>query len=205
MMNPSFWNVSLIRWISLNKGNTSDIYSICVHESAYREGSMTRKMKKIYSVLVENRSGVLCKVAGLFSRRCFNIDSLAVGETEDSSVSRMTIVSSGDQRTIEQIEKQLNKKIDVIKVKTFDEPSSVSRELMLMKVKYNKSNRRDIMETCEIMNADIVDMSKNMMVIQICDMPERIRLFISMMQGISIVEMARTGTLALQKCLETDN
>ncbi len=163
------------------------------------------KMKKIYSVLVENRSGVLCKVAGLFSRRCFNIDSLAVGETEDSSVSRMTIVSSGDQRTIEQIEKQLNKKIDVIKVKTFDEPSSVSRELMLMKVKYNKSNRRDIMETCEIMNADIVDMSKNMMVIQICDMPDRIKLFISMMQGISIVEMARTGTLALQKCMETDN
>ena len=131
-------------------------------------------MKKIYSVLVENRSGVLCKVAGLFSRRCFNIDSLAVGETEDSSVSRMTIVSSGDQRTIEQIEKQLNKKIDVIKVKTFDESSSVSRELMLMKVKYNKSNRRDIMETCEIMNADIVDMSKNMMVIQICDMPDQI-------------------------------
>ena len=162
-------------------------------------------MKKIYSVLVENRSGVLCKVAGLVSRRCFNIDSLAVGETEDSFVSRMTIVSSGDQRTIEQIEKQLNKKIDVIKVKTFDEPSSVSRELMLMKVKYNKSNRRDIMETCEIMNADIVDMSKNMMIIQICDVPERIKLLISMMQGISIVEMARTGTLALQKCLETEN
>ena len=160
---------------------------------------------RIYSVLVENRSGVLCKVAGLFSRRCFNIDSLAVGETDDRTVSCMTIVSSGDERTIEQIEKQLNKKIDVIKVKTFDEPESVSRELMLMKVKYNKSNRRDIMETCEIMDADIVDMSKNMMVIQICDVPERIRLFISMMQGISIVEMARTGTLALQKCLETEN
>ena len=160
-------------------------------------------MKKIYSVLVENRSGVLCKVAGLFSRRCFNIDSLAVGETEDTTVSRMTIVSSGDERTIEQIEKQLNKKIDVIKVKTFDEPESVSRELMLMKVKYNKNNRRDIMETCEIMNVDIVDMSQNMFIIQICDRPERVRLFISMMKGISIVEMARTGTLALQKCLDS--
>ena len=73
-------------------------------------------MKKIYSVLVENRSGVLCKVAGLFSRRCFNIDSLAVGETDDSAVSCMTIVSSGNQRTLEQIEKQLNKKLDIIKV-----------------------------------------------------------------------------------------
>lgn len=161
-------------------------------------------MKKIYSVLVENRSGVLCKVAGLFSRRCFNIESLAVGETEDTTVSRMTIVSSGDERTIEQIEKQLNKKIDVIKVKTFDEPASVSRELMLMKVKYNKNNRKDIMETCDIMHADIVDMSQNMFIIQICDRPERVRLFISMMKGISIVEMARTGTLALPKCLESE-
>ncbi len=161
-------------------------------------------MKKIYSVLVENRSGVLCKVAGLFSRRCFNIDSLAVGETDDPDVSCMTIVSSGDKRTIEQIEKQLNKKLDVIKVKTFFEESSISRELLLMKVKYNKTNRRDIMENCEIMNAQIVDMSKNMLVIQMCDTPERVQMLISMFQSVSIVEVARTGTLALQKCKETD-
>ncbi|GFI15440.1 acetolactate synthase isozyme 3 small subunit [Lachnospiraceae bacterium] len=161
-------------------------------------------MKRIYSVLVENRSGVLCKVAGLFSRRCFNIDSLAVGETDDREVSRMTIVSSGDERTIEQIEKQLNKKLDVIKVKTFDEISSISRELLLMKVKYNKSNRRDIMENCEIMNAQIVDMSKHTMLIQMCDTPERIQLLISMFKSVSIVEVARTGTLALPKCSETD-
>ena len=161
-------------------------------------------MKRIYSVLVENRSGVLCKVAGLFSRRCFNIDSLAVGETDDREVSCMTIVSSGDERTIEQIEKQLNKKLDVIKVKTFDEISSISRELLLMKVKYNKSNRRDIMENCEIMNAQIVDMSKHTMLIQMCDTPERIQLLISMFKSVSIVEVARTGTLALPKCSETD-
>ncbi len=161
-------------------------------------------MKRIYSVLVENRSGVLCKVAGLFSRRCFNIDSLAVGETDDPEVSCMTIVSSGDQRTIEQIEKQLNKKLDVIKVKTFEENSSISRELLLMKVKYNKSNRCDIMEICEIMHAQIVDMSKSMMLIQMCDIPERIQLLISMFKTVSIVEVARTGTLALQKCGETD-
>ena len=102
-------------------------------------------MKRIYSVLVENRSGVLCKVAGLFWRRCFNIDSLAVGETEDKNVSNMVIVSSGDRRTLEQIEKQLNKKLDVIKVKTFDETESINRELMLVKVRYNRSNRKDIM------------------------------------------------------------
>ena len=117
-------------------------------------------MKRIYSVLVENRSGVLCKVAGLFWRRCFNIDSLAVGETEDKNVSNMVIVSSGDRRTLEQIEKQLNKKLDVIKVKTFDETESINRELMLVKVRYNRTNRKDIMENCEIMDAKIVDMSK---------------------------------------------
>ena len=157
-------------------------------------------MKKIYSVLVENRSGVLCKVAGLFSRRCFNIDSLAVGETDDAAVSCMTIVSSGDERTLEQIEKQLNKKLDIIKIKTFEESQSISRELMLVKVKFNKGNRRDIMETCEIMKAQIVDMSKNQMMIHICDVPERTALLITLLQSISIVEVARTGTLALPKC-----
>ena len=161
-------------------------------------------MKKIYSVLVENRSGVLAKVAGLFSRRCFNIDSLAVGETDDPKVSCMTIVSSGNERTIEQIEKHLNKKLDVIKVKTFNEENSISREMMLMKVKYNKSNRRDIMEICEIMKAQIVDMSKGFMIIQICDLPERIKLLIDMFASISIVEVARTGTLALPKCSENE-
>ena len=162
-------------------------------------------MKKIYSVLVENRSGVLCKVAGLFSRRCYNINSLAVGETDDPAVSCMTIVSSGDQRTIEQIEKQLNKKLDVIKVRTFDEQISISRELMLVKIKDNLNNRKDIMENCAIMNASIVDMSKHMMLIQICDTPERVQIFLNMLQTISIVEVARTGTLALTKCAESDS
>ena len=161
-------------------------------------------MKRIDSVLVENRSGVLCKVAGLFSRRCFNIDSLAVGETDAPDTSVMTIVSSGDERTIEQIEKQLNKKLDVIKVKTFSESQSISRELMLIKVKYNKGNRREILETCDVMKANIIDLSKSTMMIQICDEPEKVKLFISMLASVSIVEMARTGTLALQKCMESD-
>ena len=161
--------------------------------------------RRIYSVLVENRSGVLGKVAGLFARRCFNIDSLAVGETDDSSVSCMTIVSSGDERTIEQIEKQLDKKVDVIKVKTFAEQQCIARELMLIKIRYNKSNRREIMELCEIMKAQIVDMSKHFMMIQLCDEPDRIKLMIKMLQTISIVEVARTGTLALSKCGENDD
>ena len=160
-------------------------------------------MKRIYSVLVENRSGVLSKVAGLFARRCFNIESLAVGETDAPDISCMTIVSSGDQRTLEQIEKQLNKKLDVIKVKTFDETSSISRELILVKVKYNKNTRGDILEIVEMMTeARIVDCSKNQMVIQMCDLPEKNNLLITLLQPAGIIEVVRTGTLAVQKCFE---
>ena len=157
-------------------------------------------MKRLYSVLVENRSGVLMKVAGLFSRRCFNIDSLAVGETDDPNISCITIVSSGDANTLEQIAKQLNKKIDVIKLKTFNEDESVSRELILIKVKCNKNNRKEIMDICDILKAEIVDMSKTMMTIQLCSTPDKIELLMKNLAGMNIVEVARTGTLALQKC-----
>lgn len=157
-------------------------------------------MKRLYSVLVENRSGVLMKVAGLFSRRCFNIDSLAVGETDDPNVSCITIVSSGDANTLEQIAKQLNKKIDVIKIKTFKEDESVSRELILIKVKCNKNNRKEIMDICDILKAEIVDMSKTMMTIQLCSTPDKIEMLMKNLSGFNIVEVARTGTLALQKC-----
>lgn len=158
-------------------------------------------MKRIYSVLVENKAGVLCKVAGLFWRRCFNIDSLVVGTTDKPDVSNMIIVSSGDGKTLEQIEKQLNKKLDVIKVKTFDEQEAVSRELMLIKLKYNRDNRRDIIENCEICGALIVDMSRNLMTVQMCDTPERVQIFLDSMRSVSIVEITRTGTLALSKCI----
>lgn len=160
-------------------------------------------MKRIYSVLVENRSGVLSKVAGLFWRRGFNIDSLAVGETADPETSNMIIVSNGDDRTLEQIEKQLNKKLDVIKVRTFSPEDAVSRELMLLKVKYTRDNRRDILENCQLMGASVIDMSGTMMTIQMCDTPERVRIFLENMRSIRIVELTRTGMLSMVKCAET--
>src|SRR3990167_8370232 len=103
-------------------------------------------MKHTISVLVENKFGVLARIAGLFSARGFNIDSLAVGETEDPTVSRMTIVSEGDEKTLEQIKKQLNKLIDVIKVADFKEGEFIDRELMLIKVSVNARTRKDILE-----------------------------------------------------------
>ena len=101
-------------------------------------------MKGIFSVLVENRDGVLSQIAGLFARRGFNIDSLAVGETEQHDVSSMTIVSSGDSRTLDQVEKHLNKKIDVIKVRRLEEHASILKEMMLIKVAHSVSTRASI-------------------------------------------------------------
>ena len=123
-------------------------------------------MKRIYSVWVENRSGVLSKVSGLFARRSYNIDSLTVGETQDKTKSCMTISSSGTPQTLEQIEKQLNKKLDVIKVRTFDEDKAILREVILIKIKYNSSQRKELMEITEFLKADIVDATNTHMIMR---------------------------------------
>ena len=162
-------------------------------------------MKRIYSVLVENRSGVLAKVAGLFWRRCFNIDSLTVGETEDSAISNMVIVSSGEERTLEQVEKQLNKKLDTIKVRTFTENQGLCRELLMVKLRYKRDNRKDIMENCQILGAKIAELSRSQMIIEMCDTPERINMFLDTLKTVSILECARTGPLAMLKISESEN
>ena len=156
-------------------------------------------MKKIFSVLVENRAGVLSRTAGLFSRRGYNIESVVVGETDDPAVSRMTIVSSGDSRIIEQIEKQLNKLVDVIKVQVLDMDNTIQRELMLIKVNCTTGNRGEIVDICHIMEGTIVDMSHTSVTLQICRRPEMIELAIEMLAHYGIIEMARTGLVALQK------
>ena len=161
--------------------------------------------RQVLSILVENTAGVTSRISGLFSRRRYNIDSFSSGVTADPRFTRITIVTSGDELVLEQIEKQLNKKLDVIKVKTLSQEQCYTRELMLLKVKYNKNNRRDIIEICDIMKTEIVDMSKHFMMLQICDAPEKIDTLIKMLQTISIVEVARTGTLALTKCTENDD
>ncbi len=156
-------------------------------------------MKGIFSVLVENQAGVLSQISGLFARRGFNIDSLAVGETEKRDVSSMTIVSTGDERTIDQVEKQLNKKIDVIKVRRLEELSCVTREMMLIKVAYTAVTRPQIVEICLINGAKIVHMSPKHMTIEMTAEPDEILNFIELMRSFNIKEIQRTGTVALNK------
>jgi len=127
---------------------------------------------------------------------------LTVGETEDSAVSNMVIVSSGEERTLQQVEKQLNKKLDIIKVRTFQESQGILRELLMVKLRYKRDNRKDIMENCQILGATIVELSKSQMVIEMCDTPERINMFLETLKSVSILECARTGTLAMLKIAE---
>ena len=156
-------------------------------------------MKSIFSVLVENKSGILARTAGLFARRGFNIESLAVGETADPRVSRMTIVVEGEQSVIEQVEKQLNKQIDVIKVRLLNADESVRREAALIKVKAAADVRGQITDIAAIMKANIVDLSPGTATLEIIDAPERVRQLLDLLAPYGITEMARTGTVALLK------
>jgi len=160
---------------------------------------MTEQTKHTISVLVENHAGVLSKVSGLFSRRGFNIDSLAVGVTEDPKVSRITIVVNGDDYIVEQVEKQLNKVIPVIKVKALREGEYVSRELSLIKVTANAQKRAEIMKTAEVMQARIADVRENSLTLEFTDTAERTTQLEALLKPYGILEIARTGIIAMEK------
>lgn len=156
-------------------------------------------MKYTLSVLVENHPCVLSKVSGLFSRRGFNIDSLAVGITEDSNISRMTIVADGDEYIIEQLEKQLNKVIPVIKVRTYKQGEFINRELSLIKVNCPAKQRLDIMKIAELMDAKIIDVAPNTITLQCADTIERFETLTDLLKPYGIREIVRTGTVAIEK------
>ena len=155
-------------------------------------------MKQILGVLVENNPGVLSKVSGLFSRRGFNIDSLAVGVTDDPAISRMTIVVEGDSYIVEQVTKQLNKLIEVIKVEDISE-TSVVRELALIKVNAVNSTRNEIMQIAGVFRANIVDISKNYLTIEITGDDQKISAMVDMLSEFGIREMVRTGIIAMDR------
>lgn len=156
-------------------------------------------MKYTMSVLVENQPGVLSKVSGLFSRRGFNIDSLAVGTTEDPTVSRMTIVVDGDEYIVEQVEKQLNKVIPVIKVKTLEIGSYIPRMLSLIKVSVTAGQRAEIMRVSELMGARIVDATRSSLTIEFSDTAERTETLETLLRPYGIREIVRTGSIAIEK------
>jgi acetolactate synthase-1/3 small subunit len=154
-------------------------------------------MRHTISVQVENKFGVLARIATLFAARGFNIDSLAVGETEDPNISRMTIVVKGDDKILEQVEKQLNKLIDVIKVMDFKEARRVERDLALVKVKADKATRAEIMQLCKVFRAKIIDVAADSVIIEITGDDEKVQAFIDVVKPFGIKETCRTGVIAM--------
>lgn len=154
----------------------------------------------ILSVLVENRSGVLTRVSGLFSRRGFNIESLAVGTCETPGMSRITIVVSGNDAHVEQVKKQLNKLIEVIKVIDITEKSHIERELALIKVNAEPGKKRsEIMQITDIFRAKIIDVGQETLVLEITGDTEKIRAIEDLLTPYGILELVRTGKIALQR------
>jgi len=154
-------------------------------------------MKKTIAVLVENHFGVLTNVSGLFSARGFNIDSLTVGETEDPTVSRMTIVADGDEKTLEQVKKQLNRLIDVIKVIDLTEEEFIDRELILIRVEVDADNRSEILQIADTFKAKIVDVRKGSVAIELAGEENSVKSFIEMLKPFGIIEIVRTGRIAM--------
>ena len=161
-------------------------------------------MRHTLSVLVENRFGVLTRVAGMFSGRGFNIDTLNVAPTLDASMSRMTIVVRGDDKTLEQVVKQTEKLVDVIKVEDFHDDEFVDRELVLMRVSVNEKTRAEVLQICDVFRAKIVDVRLDKLVIEITGNEGKIAKFISLMEHFGIAEMTRTGKVALSRTADSE-
>src|SRR6476469_6322707 len=155
--------------------------------------------KHVLSILVENRPGVLARIAGLFSRRGFNIDTLAVGPTEDPEVSRITLTVDGAVHPIDQVTKQLHKLINVIKIRDLEPQETIAREMALFKVSADGQSRGEIMQLAEIFRARIIDVSGRTVTIEVTGTADKIEAFEQMVRPFGLVEMVRTGEIAIAR------
>ena len=155
--------------------------------------------KRVLSLLVDNTSGVLSRIAGLFSRRGYSIDSITAGVTADPRFTRITIVASGDELILSQIEKQVRKLEDVIEIKVLHPEDSVYRELIMVKVRANKTERTEIISVADIFRAKIVDVEKDSLMVELTGNGSKVDAFLELLEGYEILELARTGITGLQR------
>ena len=154
-------------------------------------------VKHTLAVLVENRPGVLSRVAGLFARRGYNIESLVVGETEDKTVSRITLVVEGDERVIEQVSKQLNKQVEVIKIQDITNEETVERQMLLIKVSAGPEDRQEILQLMEIFRCRVVDIGRRSLIIEATGDEGKIEAIMQSLKPFGIKELVRTGKVAM--------
>lgn len=156
-------------------------------------------MKRVYSLLVDNNAGVLSRIAGLFSRRGYSIDSITAGVTADSRFTRITIVASGDELILSQIEKQVRKLEDVIEIKVLDPADSVYRELIMVKIRADRKERAEIISVADIFRAKIVDVEQESLIVELTGTQSKLEAFLSLLEGYEILELARTGITGLNR------
>jgi len=156
-------------------------------------------MRHIISVLMENEAGALARVVGLFAQRGYNIESLNVAPTEDETLSRLTVVTKGEDRVVEQITKHLNKLIDVVKLVDLTEGSHIERELMMVKVRATGAQREEVKRTCDIFRSQIIDVTPTTYTIQVTGNEEKVSAFMEALSGATIMEVARTGVSGLAR------
>jgi acetolactate synthase I/III small subunit len=180
----------------MGEPGTKEILSLDELEAA---GSFRTGRKHIVSLLVENKPGVLTRIAGLFARRGFNIDTLAVGPTEDDAVSRVTITLDGAVQPIDQVTKQLHKLVNVLKIRDLEPADTLARELAMFKIAADGHSRAEVMQVCEIFRAKIVDVSKRTVVAEVTGTQEKVDAFERLVRPFGLVEMARTGEIAIAR------
>lgn len=156
-------------------------------------------MQRVYSLLVDNNPGVLSRIAGLFSRRGYSIDSITAGVTADPRFTRITIVASGDELILSQIEKQVRKLEDVIEIKVLKPEDSVYRELIMVKILANPAQRAEIVSLADIFRAKIVDVEKESLVVELTGTQSKLEAFLNLLDGYEILELARTGITGLSR------
>jgi acetolactate synthase-1/3 small subunit len=161
--------------------------------------SLRTGRKHILSILVENKPGVLTRIAGLFARRGFNIDTLAVGPTDDPTMSRITLTLDGAMHPIDQVTKQLHKLVNVIKIRDLEPADTVARELALFKISADASSRAEVMQMVEIFRAKIIDVSRRSVIIEVTGSWDKIEAFERMVRPFGLIEMARTGEIAISR------
>jgi acetolactate synthase I/III small subunit len=155
--------------------------------------------KHILSILVENKPGVLTRIAGLFARRGFNIDTLAVGPTDDPTLSRITLTLDGAMHPIDQVTKQLHKLVNVIKIRDLEPAETVARELALFKISADGASRAEVMQMVEIFRGKIIDVSRRSVIVEVTGSWEKIEAFARMVRPFGLIEMARTGEIAISR------
>ncbi|MBS1871515.1 MAG: acetolactate synthase small subunit [Actinobacteria bacterium] len=180
----------------MGEPGTKELISLDELEAA---GNLRTGRKHILSILVENKPGVLTRVAGLFARRAFNIDTLAVGPTDDETISRITLTLDGAVHPIDQVTKQLHKLVNVLKIRDLEPDETLARELALFKLAVDGAQRTEVLQLCEIFGGRVVDVAKRSLVVELTGSDDKIEAFETLVRPFGLIEMARTGEIAIAR------